>query len=358
MKNTLSALFFSFFILLSCSEDNKNTDPGDDGGGTTPNPGGGKEESSNPYATGKDLSSSTFVEWDNKGMQEDYFMLGYGYDAAGKYAHPASVRNKVIDMVKFNEDYDRVNFFQSTSGGAELSLGRTQKECIKTLGSKAGFSDSEISKYKNLFMEKFASPFKDDTSFPDLSYEYLGISQVFVQYHLYFLYMSHMEKKIHPYFTEEFKNDLETKSADEIIQTYGTHILKAILIGERMDYLYRYADDKNSNSYNWFMYNMHKYFSQGPYVWGNEPEKGSPLKENLYIEVVDGTRPNPNVWMVDITNFKGERIMFDGWENMTDANLTLVDFRSNDGLEPIYNLVSDPDKKEALKKAYEKYLSE
>lgn len=349
MKNILSLSFLFLFVLASCSDDNNNE-------GT--DTGGGNKEPTNPYYTGKDLSSSTFTDWDNKAMNDDYYMLGYGYDATGKYAHPSSVRNKVIDMAKFDEDYDRINFFNSASSGPELLMGKTREECIEAMAVEAGFSENEISRYKNLFKEKFASPFKEDSSFPDLPYQYLGISQVHTQYHLYFLYMSHMEKRIHEYFTEDFANDLETKPAEDIIKKYGTHILKAIRIGERIDYLYRFAGDENSNSYGWFLYNMHKYFSQGPTTWGSEPEKDPPLKENLYIEVVDGTHPKPNVWMVDITNYKGERIIFDGWKNISEANLTLVGFRSTDGLEPIYNLINNPDKKEELRKAYEKYLSE
>lgn len=351
MKKIFPILFSFLFILVSCSDNNHNDpDPGTD---PAPDP----TPKVNPYKTGKDLSSSTFVDWDNKNMGDEYFMLGYGYDATGKYAHPASVRGKILDMVKFAEDFGRINFFRSTSVGPELQIGRTLEECRESMGWNAGFSDSEIAKYKNLFKEKFASPFEGDKSFPDLSYQYLGISQVHVQYHLYFLYMSHMEKKIYPYLTEEFRNDLETKSADDVIKIYGTHILTSIKIGERIDYLYRYAEDENSNSYSWFLYNMHRYFSQGPSTWGSEPEKDPPLKENLYIEVVDGTRPDPNGWMVDITNYKGERIIFEGWKDITDANLTLVDFRNKDCLKPIYDFVNDPDKKEELIKAYEKYLS-
>ena len=352
MKQILSILFILLFIIFtSCSDDNSGTEPGDD-------PGGNEKEKENPYKTGKDLSSASFLNWDNRGIEDTYYVLGYGYDATGKYAHPSSVRNKVLDMEKFDEDYDRVYYSRSTSAGPELNIGRTQEECRKSMAWKAGFSDDEISQYKNLFKEKFVSPFADDTSFPDLSYQYLGISQMLVQYHMYFFYMSYLEKRIYEYMTDEFKNDLESKSAEEIIQIYGTHILTAIKIGERIDYLYRYAGDENSNSYSWFLYNMHRYFSQGPSTWGSPPEGNSPLKENLYIEVVDGTRPDPNAWMVDITNYTGERILFEGWNNITDANLTLVDFRSNNGLEPIYNFVYDPVKKEELRKAYVKYLSE
>lgn len=349
MKNLLPVLFVFIFACISCSDNDSNPDPDPNGGG----------EKQNPYKTGKDLSTSSLVTWENKGMDDTFLMLGYGYDATGKYAHPSSIRNKIIDIEKYDADNDAVNFVKSTSSSPELAIDGTQRECIEDMGRQAGFNDAEIGKYTNLFKAKFDSPFKNDSSFPQLSYSYYGTSQVNVVYHLYFLYMSSMQEKFQTkYLTDEFKADLESKSAEEIIRKYGTHILRGVLIGERMDYLYRYAEDKKSNSYNWFVYNIYRYFSHGTTTLGNTPEEDAPLKENLYIEAVDGTLPNPNTWMVDITNFQGERIIFNGWNTITDANLTLVNFRNKDGLIPIYEFVKDPAKKAALVKAYEKYLSE
>lgn len=345
MRKIFSILSILTFICISCS-DNDDILP--------PDPNGNEK---NPYKTGKDLSKSTFVDWDNKGMDDTYFMLGYGYDVTGKYAHPSSVRNKVIDLEAYAKDRE-IYFFRSTSSGPGITIGDTRQECIDRMGEKAGFSSSEILKYKNLFKETFDAPFKNDTSFTNLPYYYKGTSQENIVYHLYFSYMGYMQERFQTlYLTDTFKADLETKSAEEIIRIYGTHILCAINVGERMDYLYRYTSEGYSSG-NWFLYNTHQYFSQGPWAWGSAPEGDPPLKENMYIEVVDGTRPNPNAWMIDITNFQGERIVFDGWNNITDANLTLVAFRNDDCLIPIYELIKDPTKKEALTKVYEKYLSE
>lgn len=343
MKNILPTLLLSFLVLTACSDDENNN---------------GRNENKNPYETGKDLSSSTFVDWDNKEMNDAYFMLGYGYDITGKYAHPSSIRNKVINTEECTKD-ELVSVIRSTSSGPEEDFAGTRQEAIETMGARVGLSRDETSKYKNLFKETFEGPFDSDSAFPDLSYRYHGISQVLVMYHLYFYSSSYMiEKYISKYLTDEFKNDLEIKSAEEIIKLYGTHILNGIKVGERIDYLYRYAADEDFGSNSWFLFNIHQYFSQGPTAWSGKPEKNPPLKENLYIEVVDGTRPYPNAWMIDITNYQGERIIFDGWENITEANLTLTGFRPNNCLIPIYEFVKDSAKKEELIKAYNKYLTE
>ncbi len=354
MKKIVGILFLLALAFASCSDHDDDIanlpDNNENEEGVSPQ---------NPYKTGKDLSSSAYATWDNKGMDDKYYMLGYGYDATGKYAHPASVRNKVLNFEVYDKDDGSVLFSKSTSSGPELFIAGTQRECVQDLAKKAGFSTTEISKYRNLFKGKFDSPFKNDTSFPELSYYYHGVSQINVVYHLSFLYSTYRKDRFQSsYLTNNFKADLETKSAEEILKIYGTHILSSILIGERMDYLYRYAADEKSSSSDWFLYNTHRYFSQGPSAWTSSPKKDPPLKENMYIEVVDGTRPNPNTWMVDITNFQGKRIEFNGWKSITDNSLTLVAFRNDDGLIPIYEFVKDPAKREALTKAYEKYLSE
>lgn len=357
MKKRTLFLLLPLFVFSFCS---------DNGSELTPDPDPETEngnENANSYKTGVDLSSTTFLEWENTGIDDTYFMLGYGYDVTGKYAHPSSVRNKVIDMELFNAyNLDEVTLFKGTSSGPDLYLHGDRIECTNFMGEKTGFTEVEVNQYKNLFRGTFDNVFENDTSFTNLSYYYHGISQVNVLYHSYFLYLKgsvRMKERFQSlYLADEFKNDIETISGEEVIKKYGTHILSGILIGERIDYLYRYAEDLDLESYKWSLYNMSNYFSLRPTILGSKPEKNPPLKENMYIEVVDGTRPDPNAWMLDITNFQGEKIVFNGWDNITDANLTLVDFRGNNCLIPIYEMVKNPDKQEELIKAYKKYLGE
>lgn len=357
MKHILALLFLSLLVFMSCSEDNRlNPDPD----GDNSDPDNNKKE--NPYHTNIDLSSKKSVTWDDENMEDEYLMLGYGYDITGNYAHPSSVRSKVINFKELEEDYgDLVTFMMSTSASAELNIGYTRNECVQSLGRYAGLTDEEILKYKkNLFKDKFESAFKDDTSFPYLDYKYLGISEMYVNYHLFYIVMPYMQKRIaEKYVTQEFSSDIDTKSPEEIINKYGTHILTSILIGKRIDHFYRFAEDQNSNSYNWFLFNINSYFTRQQSASTNAQEADPPLKENLYVEVIDGTQHKPNAWMFDITNYKGQHIKFEGWENGSIyKNNTLINFRSTQGVVPIFNFVKEGDKKEALMKAYEKYLTQ
>lgn len=355
MRKLVSILLLSVLVCVSCSDDDPTgQDPGRNPG-PTPDPGPGKE---NPYKTGKDLSKSTSVQWDNELVNNDYFMLGYGYDATGNYAHPASVKNRVIDMEKLAVDDWNITIMRASSSSAELLLEGTQKECITYLAKKAGFSQQEISKYKNLFKEKFTS-FSNDTSFPDLNYQYYGISSMPTLYHAYFMFNDRFFTK-GDYLDEGFKSDLANLSSEEIIAKYGTHVLKGILLGGRIDYLYRYASASSSatnDTYWWFLYNLDEYFQFPSGTSPKKPEGESPLKENIYVEAILGARTNPNAWMIDITN-GGKSVTYNGRTDITEDNITLINFRNDDGLIPIYKFVSDPVKKEEVQKAFEKYLSE
>lgn len=340
MINKLAILALPLFLLASCNktkEDNLIT----------------HEEKNNPYFTGIDLSNTAHINWQTKDYTDEYYMLGYGYDITGKYAHPASTRNKVIDLEAFDKDDGTIFQSFSSSGGPELGISGTREACLKTMGQRAGLSSEELARYKHIFKETFESAFKNDTTFKSLDYQYEGISQVviFATFGIYDLDFSEFQSK---YLTAQFKKDLETKSAKEIIALYGTHVLKRINIGQRMDYLYRHNQEYNGRR--WLTPTIRKHFAPGPSLWTETPPEAAPLKQNLAVELVGGNRLASNFWMIDVTNYTGEKIVSQEWSNLSETNHTLVDFDRNDGVIPIYKFVKDETKKKALIVAYNAYL--
>jgi len=167
MINKLPLITLCLFLFASCNkakEDNLIT----------------HEEKINPYFTGIDLSNTAHIDWRTKDVTDTYYMLGYGYDITGKYAHPASTRNKVIDIEAFDKDGGMIFQSFSSSGGPKLEISGTKETCIQTMGQRAGLSSEELAKYKHIFRETFESAFKNDTTFRSIDYEYEGISQVLV----------------------------------------------------------------------------------------------------------------------------------------------------------------------------------
>lgn len=340
MINKLPLFALSLFLFASCNktiEDNMVI----------------PAEKINPYFTGINLSNSSLINWKRLDLTEKYFMLGYGYDITGKYAHPASIRNKVIDVEVFHKDSGKVLSGFGSMNGPELEISGTREACIKTMGERAGLSSDELAKYKHIFKETFESAFKNDTTFKSLDYQYEGISQVilFANFGIYDINFEEIESK---YLTAQFKKDLETKAATEVISLYGTHVLKRIKVGQRMDYLYRHNQEPHGGR--WLIPTIHKYFRPGPSTWRDTPQDAAPLKENLSIQLVGGNNQHPNSWMIDVTNYTGEKVVSQEWCNLSETNHTLVDFDRNDGVIPIYKFVKDKTKKQELIEAYNTYL--
>ncbi|MDR2951448.1 MAG: hypothetical protein LBV71_19845 [Prevotella sp.] len=345
MKN-LILLFLPLIVILSSCSDSEDT--------TMP-------KETNKFKTGIDMSAIYNFNYQNKGVDEQYFMIGYGYDMTGKFAHPAWVRNKIIDIENFESDYDgRIGKASAHVFSSELSIGGAEESYRKELAKIARFSEIEVEKYKNLFREAIIPAFNRDTAFTNLNYYYSGISQIHSWYRTFLDYDILIENLNNKYLTEEFKKDIQEKSPEEIIRLYGTHVLTSVLVGERVDFLYRTSNVySNESSAHIRLLNNCSYFSLSPTELTetlNEVESND--KENIYFEVIGGKSPK-NGWMVDVTNYKGTSIAYDGWDKLTNDNLALIGFTTTYNTQlPIYELIIDSSKKEALKKAVEKYLSE
>lgn len=318
------------------------------------------------YKTGNDLSVTHTLTWERPWADEEFLMLGYGYDATGKFAHPSSVRAKIIDLNQMDES--RIGLNRATSNGPTPMLTGSLEEFVRIQGSKANFNQNELSKYKNLFRGSFADKFAaDKTNYPNLEYTYAYVSQHIKIRSVYFdtfHFDALRTERLESYVSPQFKQDVLQMSADDIIIKYGTHVLQHAVLGKRVDYLYRHSPYESHDAQYWFMRRVRENFNVSPGigVWPNNADAESPAKENLYIEVVDNTTRKPNAWMIDVTNYSGAPIEYDGFfgENILDE-ATLIDIgfgMGRPGIIPIYEIVNDPLKKKEIQAAIEKYLSE
>jgi len=322
-----------------------------------------KEEIS--YKTGNDLSVSHTVTWERPWKDEEHLMLGYGYDATGKYAHPSSIRAKVIDLQQMGKSAVR-SIGTTSSGSTAMRTGSLDK-FVRALGTNANINEEVLATYKNLFRESFADKFvADTTTYSGLEYVYAYVSQHMILRNVYFdpFYFNYKSaEEIDRAITTEFKQDVALKSADDVILKYGTHALQNTILGKRVDYLYRYTPFRSHDAQYWFTQRIRENFNIIPSVFiFPDDDTTNPDKENLYMEVVDNTTNKPNAWMIDVTNYSGKRVEYNGWSGGNiEEESTLIDIsfaRAMPGLIPIYEFVQDPLKKQEIKMAMEKYLSE
>lgn len=322
-------------------------------------------ENNNKYITGIDLSKSYLFEKPLPTFKNETFhALGYGYDVTGKYAHPDWIRKKVLDPQRFENDhyYDVIHHWKLFSHGEAGAITGTKENVRNHLLKKINIDTVDSSsKYKNIFKGVFDIPFKNDTTFSQLQYYYAVDSYLSCWYEHHFILFQ--EKDLLPlrdYLTEEFKADLISKSASEIIQLYGTHVMVDIEVGLRQDYYYRSSSSEDLKKR--MIYASAKLLNPVPGIWMIPGPGIYYEKENIYFEYVNGIESEnmPNAWMFDITNYN-ENLKFEKRENTIDEkNTVLVNWGSRSDLGPIipiYEFISDTKKRTELQLAYQKYLN-
>ena len=172
--------------------------------------------------------------------------LGRGYDICGVYADATSCRNKVIDVDKLNE-YRRIrktekNYSQSRrafgEGVQELSKSRAESLSVKVSGY--GFGATFSNETKTTFNKE---------TFDKTGYKYGTQYDIFVKDE--YVVQSYNDSSIMTGFlTARFLEDLNTKSARDIIETYGTHVVLGMQVGTRFSYnmAYRQSTHKISTA--------------------------------------------------------------------------------------------------------------
>lgn len=347
-------LLFSIILFTSCSDDdNNNQDPID------------QPTEQNKYKTGTDLSKTyPLAKPHSTFTGEAFHSLGYGYDITGKYAHPDWIRKKIVDAQKFEDDhyYDVMHHWKVfVHGGWGTKTGTREDITAQLLKDEKIVIGNSSTEHNNIFKAMFEMPFENDTTYSDLKYYYAMDAFVSSWYEHYFDLRSYEDLSILTnYLTDEFKSDLNSKSADEIIKLYGTHVLMDIIAGWRQDFYYR--STSNSQLQEKMVSASGRFLSSTPGILMEPLPQDPEEKENLYSEYISGVNPTekPNAWMFDITNYE-DKVKFDLRKNAIERESTvLVDFgkRSLKGaVIPIYEFVADAAKKEALTKAYQAYLN-
>lgn len=352
MKKFFYFLFISS-LFIACSDDEMSTE---------------LPEETNQYKTGIDMSKSYLLDKALPTFENEVFhSLGYGYDITGKYAHPNWIRKKVLDPQKFEDDYyyGVMRDWKLFSHRGLGTITGTKEEVKELLLEEIKVDTITFKGYKNAFRDMFDISFENDTSFIDIKYYYAMDSFVSSWYEHYFMIAQDEDLLLlQDYLTDEFKADIKSKSARDIIQLYGTHVMVDIEVGWRQDYYYRSSSDNNLQRR--MVYASAKFFKTTPGIWMEPASNVIQAKENIYTEYVSGVDPinEPSAWMFDITNYN-EKSDFEVRKHTIDKeNVVLVNWGKNNArsskfgpIIPIYEFVSDNTKKQALKDACQEYLN-
>jgi|GEM_PF-1447876 len=277
-------------------------------------------------------------------------LLGYGYDVTG-FCDTVSVRAKIFDSLPKNDigfDYPNVTFPTLINGGSFEEL--LNKINNPNISSESGIA---LTLHVKSLM-KLA--LKSDSIDPQYAYTYYALNHYVG--HCKFYYWSESQK----YISDNFKNDVVTLSTKELVSKYGTHVLTEVFSGIKFEVLYRCKFDnphRGSDCEQLFYTRMKAYIGGTAGIINynnNNTTQLSQTSEQLIYNSI-GSRKKL-CGMINASDYNPTNIQLDinpifSKENVKTQFISI----GNDGILPIYELISNETKKQEVKAYIEKYIS-
>ncbi|WP_443945674.1 MAC/perforin domain-containing protein [Pedobacter sp. AW1-32] len=301
-------------------------------------------------------------------------VLGYGYDITGDYLALESIsKSTIIDMTRFGQDYfNRINTPTSTAGTQHYYYGATAYDYLRDINIKRSFTASVTGGTKE--------PKADGDSYFTGSLTSKSENQSIYDFKSKFSY-AHFEevyriKKIQltedvslellkNYLTPEFIANISTKTPQELIAMYGTHVLLDISLGGRLAFDFNGSivsetttEKKVSTSEGALGFFVKKFginISSSKTTDEMTKAFNESRERSFGLKFFGGTNSGRSV-SFDSNGYTSENVNISGWEQSVNVNNSaLVDIER---MAPIYDFISDPVKKEQVRVAVEQYIKD
>ena len=317
----------------------------------------------------KPISTLSRTQGDGK-----YETLGYSYDITDDYMGTTAVHYPVIDVEAFVKDmperfdnpfigYINTRIF----GGSDAES--FQKDIIENSNFQGSVGD--ISKKEEKTQEKgdgtfsasITTGFGAKTSYSYSSKYSFARADVYKKQRRYYLDAS--ISTLSQYLTTNFKEDLNNYSANQLIQKYGTHILTDITIGGVYSMYYKSviyesmsSEEKKKSVKGGVTYLLNSIGLGISGSWDKTEIEKRYKKNSTWecnIKSLGGNTSGTTITL-PANQEPSISIDFGSWSaSVDDTHSVLIDVDWNKTY-PIYELISDPQKKEELKKATEDYI--
>lgn len=282
-----------------------------------------------------------------------YGGLGYGYDVTGEYANALSSRHQVINITQFVKDEPN-RFDDGKVFSSEYSHMYAENAMV--------FSDYlsrrlEITNGKNMFGKTLSANFSNSmTNNNKFEAKYVYAKAYHTIRYTRFRINPGVDQLLN-YLTPEFLKSIDSKTPQQIVNEYGTHVMVDIYTGAKFEALYQAETtdpDREQATSEGIDLAMRAIFSALPLSFDN-PEANKNFNQRLSFRTIGG---DPSKSLIGYLNLDqpNPKIDTSNWLNTVDENNSyLVDFDDN-GLIYLYDLVADPTKKAALKAYINQYL--
>ncbi|MDA8233414.1 MAG: S-layer homology domain-containing protein [Clostridia bacterium] len=268
--------------------------------------------------------------------------LGRGYNIiTSKYADESGLEYYVLDIKKLLNS-GKVYKIDGSNSDSRYVEGNSASSYSQQLATRVGASGNYL-----FFSGSVSTNFSSSTlteknrSYATLIYEALK----------YRLYLDNQNLNLMDYMTTSFKNDIDKMDPVKLFETYGTHILKSLHMGGRLEY----SASANSTYYKTesslevdtkAAFNT-LFASAGVSVSSSKKEASSSFYSNSERNVkaypaYGGTDLDPSA--------------FNEWFNRLQKEPGISDFGKN-GLIPIWQLASTTARKNKLENAFKEYAA-
>jgi len=298
-------------------------------------------------------------------------LLGYGYDITGELFASANASDAaIIDVAAFNSAYpNRINTPTDTYGYYAVYTGATATDYMKDVNTKEtyGLTASAGEKEKNTFASgNFSKTNENQSTYTYNSrYSYASFESRVRIKSINFTEDATLDL-LRNYLTPLFVANLSAYSADALVERYGTHVLLGISLGGRLKYDYKGAVVKETTAERkvravkaGFSIGVDKIFGISLSSDVSTEEKttiSNETTEKAFVGTYYGGTNSGTSFSTDAAGNTSQTVNLAGWQqSITVNNATLIDINKS---IPIYELITDPIKKEQVKTAVEKYIND
>lgn len=280
-----------------------------------------------------------------------YNLLGYGYDVTDQYNDVHSVRPAVINVSayvsanpgRFNQNRSSSGYWVNFSGENAADLAAQLSQQIdQTIGLKA-------------FGNTITAAFPAANTF-DGKYVYGYYSQIAVRKRL--TITDGANNPYTGYLAVAFAQDLNTLNAADLVKKYGTHVLRKIELGSKINVVYQAEapqTDRKKVSATGLRYAMKNIFglSTGELDAMDLKALNANAKAKIYYDAFGGDQSKLKVAKI---NNKSVINATDWLNSATEDKARFIGVSSEGGLIPLYELIADATKKAEVKAYIATYI--
>jgi len=297
---------------------------------------------------------------------EKWDVLGYGYDATGDYLHLNSVKTlPVIDVDKFNEENKGKIYMPTTtsSPSGNYYYGSTASEFVKDVNIQRKFDASASYGSKDTLKtggQFFSASFSKDRSNQSIKNTASRFSYARYEENITIKRVQFTDdidvNVLKNYTTSDFKTHINTKTPQEIIRFYGTHVLMGVDLGGRLSFTFSATIasetsqekkvEKVQNGLGFFTKLFGINISAGKTTEELTKTFNETRERYLNLSFFGGTNSGRSITFDSNAN-SSETINIASWQqSISPKNCALTDIRK---MVPLYHFVNDPIKKAQLK---------